>query len=91
MTTNRSAPPATYRGWRTLVAQYQHIHHLSPRIPNYHLQQCHDQNPTLQRVAQLTLQSSLQTVWLALWDEDQRRLVTFHEARHVQGSAAPGA
>ena len=66
--------------WFTGNIGFHHIHHLSPRIPNYHLQQCHDQNPALQRVIHLTLASSLKTVWLTLWNEDQRRLVSFREA-----------
>lgn len=63
--------------WFTGNIGFHHIHHLSPRIPNYHLQECHDQNEALQHVAQLTLKSSLQSMSLALWDEEQRRLVTF--------------
>ena len=59
---------------------FHHIHHLSPRIPNYNLEKCHNENPMMQRVVQLTLRNSLQTTWLALWDERQRRLVTFREA-----------
>jgi acyl-lipid omega-6 desaturase (Delta-12 desaturase) len=67
--------------WFTGNIGFHHIHHLSPRIPNYRLEQCHTENPTLQRVVQLTLLDSLKTVSLALWDEEQRRLVTFGEAR----------
>ena len=69
--------------WFTGNIGFHHIHHLSPRIPNYHLQQCHEQNPTLQRVVHLTLQDSFQTVWLTLWHEQQRRLVSFREARQM--------
>lgn len=66
--------------WFTGNIGFHHIHHLSPRIPNYHLQKCHDQNPLLQRVAHLTIGKSLRTVSLALWDEEKQRLVTFREA-----------
>ena len=66
--------------WFTGNIGFHHIHHLSPRIPNYNLQKCHEENPTLQRVVRLTLGSSLKTVWLVLWDEEQRRLVTFRDA-----------
>jgi acyl-lipid omega-6 desaturase (Delta-12 desaturase) len=72
--------------WFTGNIGFHHIHHLSPRIPNYHLQQCHDQNPPLQRVVHLTLKSSLQTVWLTLWNEQQRRLVSFREALQTEQS-----
>jgi len=65
--------------WFTGNIGFHHIHHLSPRIPNYHLQKCYEENPALQQVSQLTLYSSLQTVWLVLWDEERRRLITFRE------------
>jgi acyl-lipid omega-6 desaturase (Delta-12 desaturase) len=71
--------------WFTGNIGFHHIHHLSPRIPNYHLQACHEANPLFQRVAHLTLLTSLRTVWLALWDEEQRRLVTFRQALRTAG------
>lgn len=74
--------------WFTGNIGFHHIHHLSPRIPNYNLQDCHEENPVLQRVVHLTPLSSLKTVWLVLWDEEQRRLVTFREALHLRRSAA---
>lgn len=67
--------------WFTGNIGFHHIHHLSPRIPNYHLQECHESHPLFQRVAHLSLTSSLQTVGLALWDEEARRLVSFRDAR----------
>lgn len=66
--------------WFTGNIGFHHIHHLSPRIPNYYLQQCHEQNPTLQRVVHLTLKDSFRTMWLTLWHEKQRRLVSFRDA-----------
>ena len=44
-----------------------HIHHLRPRIPNYHLQACQDSIPVLQAVPPLTLRRSLRSVFLNLW------------------------
>jgi omega-6 fatty acid desaturase (delta-12 desaturase) len=66
--------------WFTGNIGYHHIHHLSPSIPNYHLQECHESHPLFQRVVHLTIRTSLQTIWLALWDEERQRLVTFYEA-----------
>jgi acyl-lipid omega-6 desaturase (Delta-12 desaturase) len=74
--------------WFTGNIGFHHIHHLSPRIPNYHLQDCHEQNPLFQRVVQLTLASSLKTMWLTLWDEEQRRLVTFRQALQAKPNPA---
>jgi omega-6 fatty acid desaturase (delta-12 desaturase) len=62
-----------------------HIHHLSPRIPNYLLEKCHNENPEFQNVPTLTLRSSLKVLVsrLALWDEDQNRLISFKEAHEL--------
>lgn len=59
---------------------FHHIHHLSPKIPNYKLEECHAQNPMFQDVEVMTLRTSLRTVTLGLWDEDQQRLISFGEA-----------
>lgn len=56
---------------------FHHIHHLSPKIPNYKLQQCHEANPIFQQVRSLTLSSSLKSLHLRLWDEERRMLVGF--------------
>ena len=74
--------------WFTGNIGFHHIHHLSPRIPNYKLEACHNENPILQRVTELTLTSSLKTASLALWDEEQRQLVSFREAVHGKQSTA---
>lgn len=66
--------------WFTGNIGFHHIHHLSPRIPNYNLERCHEENPLMQRVVQLTLWTSFKTTSLALWDEKMQRLVTFGEA-----------
>jgi omega-6 fatty acid desaturase (delta-12 desaturase) len=58
-----------------------HVHHLSARIPNYHLQAAHDANPMFHDVPTLTLWDGLRAVRLKLWDPERRRLVTFAEAR----------
>jgi acyl-lipid omega-6 desaturase (Delta-12 desaturase) len=73
--------------WFTGNIGFHHIHHLSPRIPNYNLQKCHKENPTFQRVERLTIASSLRTTWLALWDEKRQRLVTFREAWQMKDRA----
>jgi omega-6 fatty acid desaturase (delta-12 desaturase) len=56
-----------------------HIHHLSPKIPNYLLQRAYDENAYLRTAHVLTLQSSLQilTSRVALWDEDLQKMVSF--------------
>lgn len=66
--------------WFTGNIGFHHIHHLSPRIPNYNLEKCHKENAILQRVVTLDLRKSFSTVRFALWDEQKDRLVTFKEA-----------
>jgi omega-6 fatty acid desaturase (delta-12 desaturase) len=67
--------------WFTANIGLHHIHHVSSRIPNYHLQRCFDETPEVRRVTTLTLWHSLRTLRLTLWDEDQRRLIGFRELR----------
>jgi len=64
-----------------------HVHHLSPRIPNYHLQRAHDENPVFHAAPELNLWEALLTLRLKLYDERSGRLVTFAEAR--RGVSAP--
>jgi omega-6 fatty acid desaturase (delta-12 desaturase) len=59
---------------------FHHIHHLSPRIPNYRLPKAFREQPALQRVDRLTLLSSLRSLRLRLYDEGSRRMVGFREA-----------
>lgn len=65
--------------WFTGNIGFHHIHHLSPRIPNYLLQKCYDENPEFQETFVLTLWSSFKTIFLSLWDEDQQQLVSFRQ------------
>jgi omega-6 fatty acid desaturase (delta-12 desaturase) len=67
-----------------------HVHHLSSRIPNYSLQRAHDENEVFQSVPVLTISKSLRCSRLKLWDERQKKLVTFREGRASLASA-PGS
>jgi len=60
--------------WFTGNIGFHHIHHLSPKIPNYKLEQCHNENPQLQ-IEPLTIRSSLKSLYFRLWDEKERMLV----------------
>ncbi|MEC8253480.1 MAG: fatty acid desaturase [Planctomycetota bacterium] len=67
---------------------FHHIHHLSPRIPNYNLERCHNSNPLFQNVHVMTFWSSFRSMRLRLWDEASRRLVTWREFRELRQAAA---
>lgn len=70
--------------WFTGNIGFHHIHHLSPRIPNYHLQRCHDENPPFQEAVVLTIRESLRTALLALWDEERGKLVSLRFLESMQ-------
>jgi omega-6 fatty acid desaturase (delta-12 desaturase) len=63
--------------WFTGNIGFHHVHHLSPRIPNYYLESCHNAHALFQQVKPLTLQGSMRSLSLRLWDEDRRQLVSF--------------
>jgi omega-6 fatty acid desaturase (delta-12 desaturase) len=63
---------------------FHHIHHLSPRIPNYHLEKCHKAEPLFQTVQPITLLSSLKSFTFRLWDEQRRKLVGYRHLRTVR-------
>jgi len=65
-----------------------HVHHLSARIPNYHLQRAHNANAFLHQAPTLSLWDGLRAVRLKLYDEQSGRLVTFAQARRLTGVAA---
>ncbi len=54
---------------------FHHIHHLSPRIPNYNLEKCHDAEPLFQKVPAVTLRSSMKSLTYRFWDEEEQKLV----------------
>ncbi len=66
--------------WFTGSIGLHHIHHLASKIPNYRLRACFEQNPELQRAKRLTFWASVKSVRLALWDEEQQKLVSFRQA-----------
>jgi acyl-lipid omega-6 desaturase (Delta-12 desaturase) len=59
---------------------YHHIHHLSPRIPNYNLQRCHEADPSLETIKPVTLRESLKSLTYRLWDEKHNKYVGFGHA-----------
>ena len=63
--------------WFTGNIGFHHIHHLSPRIPNYHLQRCHDADPFFKTIKPVTLLASLRTLGFRLWDEQRNAFVGF--------------
>ena len=65
--------------WFTANIGVHHVHHLCSRIPYYRLQRVLRDHPDLHGVSRLTLRQSLGCIHLALWDESERRLVSFRD------------
>jgi len=63
---------------------FHHIHHLSPRIPNYHLEKCHKAELLFQTVKPITLFASFKSFTFRLWDEQRRKLVGYGHLRTVR-------
>jgi omega-6 fatty acid desaturase (delta-12 desaturase) len=56
---------------------FHHIHHLSPRIPNYLLEKCYRENPFLRNVPTFNLITGLKALSLGLYDEQAEKMITF--------------
>ena len=63
---------------------FHHIHHLSPRIPNYNLQKCHESDPRFAEVATISLLSSLRSLKFRFWDEQTKELVGYAHIRKLE-------
>ena len=70
-------PPVLH--WFTGSIGLHHVHHLGPRIPNYALVRCHEENPLFHDATVLTLAQSARTLRLSLWDERTEQLVPFRD------------
>lgn len=75
--------------WFTGNIGLHHIHHLRPRIPNYNLQECHDEVPEVRAIVPITLRRSLKSLHLNLWDEAGRKLVSFRALSKPGRTVAP--
>ncbi|MCA1038321.1 fatty acid desaturase [Bacillus infantis] len=69
--------------WLTGNIGFHHVHHLSPRVPNYYLEDAHNKEPLLKNVQTITLSTSLKSLKYRLWDEQSRSFVTFRDIHHL--------
>lgn len=72
--------------WFTANIGVHHVHHLASRIPFYRLPEVLRAYPRLIGLNRLTPLQTLGTLRLALWDEEQRRLVPFPSRRRQTSS-----
>ncbi|MDP4162521.1 MAG: fatty acid desaturase, partial [Bacillota bacterium] len=67
--------------WMTGNIGFHHVHHLSPRVPNYKLEEAHKNTLPLQNVPTISLTTSLTSIRFRLWDEKSKTFVGF---KHVK-------
>ncbi|ERI11773.1 fatty acid desaturase [Aneurinibacillus aneurinilyticus] len=67
--------------WITGNIGFHHVHHLSPRVPNYYLEEVHNSHLSLQNVQTITIASSLRSLRFRLWDEQNKKFVGFKEIK----------
>ena len=75
--------------WFTVDIAYHHIHHLSARIPNYCLAECHYENRDLfSDVTRIGLSGVPKALKYILWDTRHRRLISVAEYQRQKDSYA---
>jgi omega-6 fatty acid desaturase (delta-12 desaturase) len=78
-----------YLNWFTANIGYHHIHHLSARVPNYCLVECHKRYSHLfGEVRRLKLAQIPHSLRCILWDTSARRIISVAEY-HLQLSQRP--
>lgn len=70
--------------WFTGNIGFHHVHHLSPRIPNYNLARCQNENDLFKDVKPITILSTFKAMKLSLWDEASHQLIRFKQLRTSQ-------
>ncbi len=73
--------------WFSANIGVHHVHHLYSRIPFYRLNEVLKDHDVLAHSQRLTLRDSFACANLQLWDEKQRRLISFAKARTLYGVA----
>lgn len=70
--------------WLTGYIGIHHVHHVASRIPFYRLPTVLEHHPHLKEVSRLTLVDSLRCVSLALWDEENEKLISLSQFRTLE-------
>lgn len=68
--------------WITGNIGFHHVHHLSPRVPNYNLEKVHINTVPLQNVPTITVKTSLNSLGFRLWDEENKKFISFRELKN---------
>ncbi|MET3547138.1 omega-6 fatty acid desaturase (delta-12 desaturase) [Paenibacillus favisporus] len=77
--------------WITGNIGFHHVHHLSPKVPNYNLEKAHNSTPPLQKATTITLATSLASLKFRLWDEENKTFVSFKQIKLGRRQTERGA
>lgn len=72
--------------WITGNIGFHHVHHLSPRVPNYKLEDAHESIKPLQQATTITIKTSLESIRYKLYDAENYRFITFKEAAELEAT-----
>jgi omega-6 fatty acid desaturase (delta-12 desaturase) len=70
--------PAMFQ-WFTGNIGFHHVHHLSPRIPNYNLARCHYENDIFNVVKPIRFFDTFKFLKLHIWDEEIQKMISFRQ------------
>ena len=73
--------------WLSANIGVHHVHHMYSRIPFYRLTEVLRDHPVLAQAQRMTMMESFACVKLQLWDERDRKLLSYHQARAAYGPA----
>lgn len=64
--------------------EYHHIHHMNSKIPGYNLQKYHEdvvlKSTMFDNITNLSMIDCYNNLWLAMYDEDKKKYISFTEA-----------
>jgi len=69
--------------WITGNIGFHHVHHLSPKVPNYNLEKAHNASLPLQKATTITIRHSLKSLSFRLWDEHNKVFIGFKDLKLV--------
>lgn len=69
--------------WFTGNIGFHHIHHLNHKVPNYRLEQCHNENGVFQNSVTLTLKDMIGCVNLKVYNEETGRMLTWSQVKEA--------
>ena len=76
--------------WLTGYIGIHHVHHVSSKIPFHALPKVLKDYPELKNIGRITFWESVKCLPLTLWDEKNKKLISFGQFRRYRNAAALG-